>query len=192
MWIEIFGTVTGLIYLILEIRQRKAMWIVGLISSLVYIYVFFTSKVYAMMGLQVYYVVISIYGFLAWSKQATDSAPSDTGIQYRRLNGKLSLWLGLVFAALFFLLYFILKNTDSVIPLGDAFTTTMGIVATWMVARRILENWYGWIIANAISSIIYFQIGLIPTMFLYICYSLLAIVGLYTWKKKGVRYDQDI
>ncbi len=62
MWLEIFGAVTGILYVILEVRQNKLLWPLGIITSGVYVYVFFTGKFYADMGLQVYYVLISIYG----------------------------------------------------------------------------------------------------------------------------------
>ena len=71
--------------------------------------------------------------------------------------------------------------------MGDDFTTAVGIVATWMVARRIMEHWLFWIVANGVSVYLYFGRELYPTMFLYICYTVLAAIGLYTWKKKGTR-----
>ena len=66
MWIEIFGVVTGIIYVILEVRQNRLLWPLGIITSAAYIIIFFTRKFYADMGLQVYYVLISIYGWYYW------------------------------------------------------------------------------------------------------------------------------
>ena len=95
-------------------------------------------------------------------------------------------------AILFTLLYNVLHHfTDSPIPAGDAFTTAMGIVATWMLARRIIEQWIFWIIVNCVSVYIYYQRGLYPTSFLYICYTILAAIGLYTWKKKGIKRNDN-
>jgi nicotinamide mononucleotide transporter len=81
--------------------------------------------------------------------------------------------------------------TDSPVPAGDAFVTAIGIVATWMLARRIIEHWYLWIMGNAISIYIYYLRELYPTMFLYLCYALLAVAGLYTWIKKGTETDDS-
>ena len=75
-WIEIFGTVTGIIYVFLEIRQNIWLWPVGIITSAVYILVFFTSKFYADMGLQVYYLVISVLGWYWWVRGAGRRAQS--------------------------------------------------------------------------------------------------------------------
>lgn len=199
--LEYFGVLTGLLYLLLEIRQHRAMWVVGFLTSLVYVFVFFFSKIYADMGLNIYYVAISIYGFWQWSRQnkkrlaavIPDQAPRpNEKILYRNLT--LPLFTGILFAiaAIYALLYYLLHDfTDSPIPAGDAFTTAVGIVATWMLARRIIEHWIFWIIVNCVSVYLYYLRGLYPTMFLYICYALLAAVGLYTWKKKGIKTNDS-
>ncbi len=191
--LEYFGVLTGLLYLFLEIKQHRAMWVVGFLTSLVYVFVFFFSKIYADMGLNIYYVAISVYGFLQWSKNRAceksemPSVPQDS-IIYRRLTPRLFIGVSAAITVLFFLIYIILNDfTDSPIPMGDAFTTAVGIIATWMVARRIMEHWLFWIVANGVSVYLYFGRELYPTMFLYICYTVLAAIGLYTWKKKGTR-----
>ncbi|MDE5703255.1 MAG: nicotinamide riboside transporter PnuC [Bacteroidales bacterium] len=194
--LEYVGVLTGLLYIFLEIKQHRAMWIVGFLTSLLYVFVFFFSKIYADMGLQIYYVAISVYGFLQWTKNGKNglcekpepaSVPQDK-IIYSTLTPRLLVGVLLAIIVLFFLIYTLLNNfTDSPIPIGDAFTTSVGIVATWMVARRIIEHWVFWIVANGISVYLYFVRELYPTMFLYICYALLAAIGLYTWKKKGIR-----
>lgn len=187
--LEYFGAFSGLLYLFLEIRQHRAMWIVGILTSLFYIFVFFFSKIYADMGLNVYYVAISIYGFRQWTQGTKQEE-----ILYRTLTPRLFAGVLLAIAALFALLYNILyRLTDSPIPVGDAFTTAVGIVATWMVARRIIEHWIFWIVANGVSVWLYYQRGLYPTLFLYTCYTILAAVGWYAWKKKGTkRHDNTL
>ena len=194
--LEYFGVSTGLLYLLLEIKQHRAMWIVGFLTSFFYIFVFFSSKIYADMGLNIYYVIISIYGFWQWTRNKKEkqlennSQPEE--ILYRHIT--LHLFIGISFSILsiYLLLYYILHYfTDSPIPVGDAFTTAVGIVATWMLARRIIEHWIFWIIVNCVSVYLYYLRGLYPTMFLYLCYALLAGVGLYTWKKKGINTNDN-
>ena len=194
--LEYFGVLTGLLYLLLEIRQHRAMWVVGFLTSLVYVFVFFFSKIYADMGLNIYYVAISIYGFWQWTrkdkKALREEKPASETILYRNMT--LPLFAGIILSILAIdaLLYYILHNfTDSPIPAGDAFTTAVGIVATWMLARRIVEHWIFWIVVNCVSVYLYYLRGLYPTMFLYICYAILAAVGLYTWKKKGVKTNDS-
>ena len=197
--LEYFGVLTGLLYLLLEIRQHRAMWVVGFLTSLVYVFVFFFSKIYADMGLNIYYVAISIYGFWQWTRKkaineekTNQNAPANEAILYRNMTFPLLTGIILAILAIYALLYYLLHNfTDSPIPAGDAFTTAVGIVATWMLARRIIEHWIFWIIVNCVSVYLYYLRGLYPTMFLYICYAILAAVGLYTWKKKGIKTNDS-
>ncbi|WP_075555948.1 nicotinamide riboside transporter PnuC [Parabacteroides timonensis] len=193
--LEYFGVVTGLLYLLLEIRQHKAMWVVGFLTSLVYVFVFFFSKIYADMGLNIYYVAISIYGFWKWAqtdKTTLEEKPASETILYCRITWPSFGGIILAIFAIYGLLYYVLHNfTDSPIPVGDAFTTSVGIVATWMLARRIIEHWIFWVIVNFVSVYLYYLRGLYPTMFLYICYAILAIAGYYTWKKKGINTNDN-
>ncbi|GAA6368495.1 MAG: nicotinamide riboside transporter PnuC [Odoribacter splanchnicus] len=191
--LEYFGVLTGLLYLGLEIVQHRAMWIVGFVTSFVYIFVFFFSKFYADMSLNIYYVCISIYGFWQWHKGKAVQEGTEVLILYRRLNIRLIWGITVVTVFLYGTLYFILSDyTDSPISAGDAFTTALSITATWMLARRILEHWWFWVVIDGVSALLYYQRALYPTCFLFVCYGVLAIVGWINWKKKGKWYDQKI
>lgn len=200
--LEYFGVSTGILYLLLEIRQHRAMWIVGFLTSLVYVFVFFYAKIYADMGLNLYYVGISVYGFAQWSlhrNRAVDS-PVDNSVDnnvdkpvnilYKHITFKLFTRLSTIGILLYGFIYYLLTHyTDSPIPAGDSFTTVIGIIATWMLARRIIEHWIFWVIVNLVSIYLYYLRGLYPTMLLYFCYASLAVVGYMTWKKKGTEHD---
>lgn len=194
--LEYFGVLTGLLYLLLEIKQHRAMWIVGFITSLTYIFVFFFSKIYADMGLNVYYVAISMYGFWKWKYKSNSvlasEQPADNTIVYKHITLCLFTGVSISIFCIYGLIYYVLYNfTDSPIPAGDAFTTSVGIVATWMLARRIIEHWIFWVVVNFVCVYLYYLRGLYPTMFLYFCYAVLAIVGYYTWKKKGIKTNDS-
>lgn len=199
-FLEYFGVLTGLLYLLLEIKQHRAMWVVGFTTSLVYVFVFFFSKIYADMGLNIYYTAISVYGFWQWTRknklrekeEPQQQNSSSEKILYRHASLKFLAVICFSILAIYgFLFYILYTFTDSPIPSGDAFTTAVGIVATWMLARRIIEHWIFWVIVNFVSVYLYYLRGLYPTMFLYTCYGLLAIVGLYTWKKKGINTNDS-
>ena len=204
-YIEIFGAVTGIIYVFLEIRQTIWLWPVGIITSAVYIWVFFTSKFYADMSLQVYYLIISIIGWYWWAKgsgHSTKGSGKDNGLESgRRAEGekkalevtKLKLRTGIVLAVVFVFLYaamwFILSSyTDSPVPAWDAFITSLSIVATWMLARKIFEHWLLWIVVNFVSAVLFLVKGLYPTVILYLVYGIMSFVGLVEWRKT-IRYD---
>lgn len=172
------------------------MWIVGILSSIVYVYVFFVAKVYATMGLNLCNVCISIYGFWQWSrgKGQTDGEVASThGILYQHLTWRLAGIIFSSFVVIYVFIWYVLKHyTDSPVPVGDAVVTTIGIVATWMLARRIIEHWIGWIVADTLSVYLYYRLGLYPTMFLYFCYTILAFAGYYMWKKNGIKEDGNL
>ena len=212
-WIEVFGAITGIIYVFLEIRQNIWLWPVGVLTSAVYIIVFFTSKFYADMSLQGYYLVISFLGWYWWLKGTGRRAQStgqeetkrrrDEGTERRRdeeterlrdegterlvvtrLKLKTGVILSIIFAVLYFVMLFVLSRlTDSPVPEWDSFITSLSIVATWMLARKIYEHWYLWIAVNSVSSVIFLTRGLYPTVILYLVYLVMSFVGLREWKR---------
>ena len=186
MWIEVLGVVTGLVYVVLEVRQNKLLWPLGLLTSAAYVYIFFQGKFYADMGLQIYYVLISIYGWYYWSKGARKSEKKELPVV--RIHSRQLTILILAVGVFWLLIYFILFHyTDSTVPAGDSFTTALAIVATWMLARKILQHWILWIIANVVSVILYIYKGLYPTVILYLVYAGMSVVGYYEWKKSMIR-----
>jgi nicotinamide mononucleotide transporter len=181
-YIELIGAVLGIAYIFFSIRQSIFTWPVGLLTSVLYVWVFFVSKLYADMGLQLYYVVISIYGWYEWLKGNPDSKTEQ--LRVSRLNLRLGFVLLLVGIALFALIWVILKNyTDSPVPGADALATAFSIVATWMLARKILEHWLVWIFVDAFSIGLFLYKGLLPTVILFVVYTIMAFAGYLEWKK---------
>ena len=182
-YIEVLGSLAGLVYLYFSIRQIIWLWPLGIITSLLYIFVFLNSKFYAAMGLQVYYFFISIYGWYYWKK--TDNP--DAGENTRVVSLSFSQWIILpaITGLLTLLLGFILDEyTDSPLPFWDAFTTAGSIVATWMLARRYLENWLFWIGVDLIAIGIYTYKNLYPTVILFVVYTSMAFIGYIRWKNE--------
>jgi nicotinamide mononucleotide transporter len=194
-YIEVFGAITGIIYVFLEIRQTIWLWPVGIITSAVYIWVFFTSKLYADMSLQGYYLVISGLGWYWWATgaghraQVTGHKEEETegkekGLPITRLSLKTGLVLAVVFSVLFIVMRFILDRvTDSPVPEWDSFITSLSIVATWMLARKIYEHWLLWIVVNFVAMVLFLTRGLFPTAVLYVVYGIMSFAGLAAWRK---------
>jgi len=179
---EIFGAITGILFVILEVRQNRLLWPLGILTSAIYIYVFFHGKFYADMGLQVYYVLISIYGWYYWAKGGEKRVEKELAVVH--IRRRQAVLLSLAFLLCWAFLYFVLEHfTDSTVPLGDAFTTALAVVATWMLTRKILEQWFLWILANLVSTALYLYKGLYPTVFLYMVYTGMAVYGYLEWRK---------
>jgi nicotinamide mononucleotide transporter len=182
-WVEITGTIFGLAYIFFSIKQHILTWPIGLITSVLYIYVFFVSKFYADMALQGYYVWVSIYGWYLWRKGPSSNTDEKT-LKVTKTNGKMALVLLLVSVVLTVAIYFILSRfTDSPVPVGDAITTAFSIVATWMLARKKLEHWLLWVLIDAFSMALYIYKGLYATTILFGVYTIAAIIGYFEWRK---------
>jgi nicotinamide mononucleotide transporter len=185
--IELFGAITGIVYVILEIRQVPLLWPVGIVTSAVYIWVFFTARLYADMSLQVYYVVISFLGWYWWVKGAVQGDVKDqvTNIlQVTHIKLKLAVKLAVILIVIYTVIYLVLSRlTDSPVPSLDAFITSLSIIGTWMLARKIYEHWFLWIIVNSASIVLCLMRELYPTAGLYSVYLIMSFIGLYHWRK---------
>lgn len=182
-WIEIIGAILGVVYVFLSIKQNITTWLLGFLTSLLYVYVFFDTGFYADMSLQFYYVVVSIYGWIIWAKGKETDGKKE-GLPVSHASRKLLIILLPISLILWFLIWLILKNfTDSIVPIGDSFTTSLSIVATWMLARKIIEHWIIWVIVDAVCMILFVWKGLYPTVGLYAIYTGAAVWGYFEWKK---------
>jgi nicotinamide mononucleotide transporter len=207
-FIEVFGAVTGILYVFLEIRQNLWLWPVGIATSATYIWVFFHGKLYADMSLQVYYLVVSILGWYWWIRgtghraqgigqnsakevSATEEEMVDaktTDANARLVVHRINLRSGIILLIFFVLLYFVIlyvlsRFTDSPVPEFDSLITSLSVVATWMLARKIFEHWYLWIVVNALAAILFFRRGLYPTVILYFVYFIMSFAGFLEWRK---------
>ncbi|HCY41391.1 MAG TPA: nicotinamide riboside transporter PnuC [Prolixibacteraceae bacterium] len=182
-YIELLGAILGIAYIFFSIRQNILTWPVGLLTSALYVWVFFFSSLYAEMGLQIYYVFISLYGWYEWL-HGSSSGKSEP-LKVSRLIFRLGAILSIISLALFVLLWVILKNyTDSNVPMADALATALSIVATWMLARKILEHWLIWIFVDLFSIGLFLYKELYPTVILFVVYTIMAVVGYIEWKKE--------
>ncbi len=179
---EVAGTLIALAYLFFSIKQNIWLWPLGFISSAIYAFVFYRSKIYAGMGLQIYFVLISVYGWYIWWKSNKESQ-EPASVKSLIYNYKLIIILVLCAIVIFIFLSQILVYTDTKVPYFDAFISALSIVATWMLAKKYIEHWLVWMIADPVSvGICMFQ-GLYFTVFLYVVYTLMAIYGYKSWKR---------
>ncbi len=106
------------------------------------------------------------------------------GLRVSRLKFRTGLTLGGVFIIIYTVIWlFLTRLTDSPVPVWDSFITSLSIVATWMLARKIYEHWFLWLIVNSVSVILFIVKGLYPTVILYIIYFLMSFAGLKEWKR---------
>ncbi len=181
-YIELSGALLGLAYIIFSVRQNILTWPAGILSSLLYVVVFFNARFYAGMALQFYYAAMSIYGWHFWLRGKREEPSGQLPVT--ALTHRQGVTAALIALPVFTLIFLTLRNyTDSPVPFPDAFITTMGILGTWMLARKILFNWIVWIVSDLVATGIYFTRGLWPTAILYMVYLTLAVYGYITWRR---------
>lgn len=183
--IEIIGIVLSLIYLYFEIRAKVLMWFFGIVSSAIMGIVFFQSGFYADMGLMLYYVIISIYGWIHWKKGSNEKQlPIIHLTKKQALAAVLLLGVGyLVLLQILLHIPGIIGLKDSTFPYVDALTVAASMVATWMLSQKILEQWHIWMIVNIISTIMFSMKGLNYTTVLYLIYTIGSFLGYISWMK---------
>lgn len=190
--LEVVGTVASLVYLFYSIREKAWLWPWGIIASVVSIVVFYQSALYADMGLQFYYVVISIYGWWYWLSGQVEGANTEVPVQF--VSQRLLIKLAIVGLGIYAVLLSGLLNipafmniASSDMPYLDAFTTAASIVATWLLARKYIHHWWFWVIINCVSMGMYLYKGLYFYSFLFLVYTVGAVVGYYEWKRLLVK-----
>lgn len=190
-FMEIFTLVTGVIYIILEIRQKNFMWVVGILTSVAAMWVFFRQGLYASFALNAYYLVTSFIGLWQWGRakmmlKHTDDAPGQgDDIHLNRLTLKAIAISALVTVVGTFVLSEVMAALENPMSVMDASVAVLSAVATWWLVRSYLEQWWLWIIADALSTIMCATQGLWWMTALYAAYSLSAVYGYIHWKRNG-------
>ena len=187
---EIITLVTGVIYIILEIRQKNFMWVVGIATSLAAMWVFFRQGLYASFSLNAYYLVTSFIGLWQWRRDRSrleikTDLPMDEVIHLNRLSTKTLLISAACAVAGTIALAEIMVLFENPMSYMDSAVAVLSAIATWWLVRSYLHQWWVWIAADAMSTVLCASQGLWWMSLLYCLYSLSAVYGLYHWKRYG-------
>ena len=182
MALEIIGTLVGLVYLWLEYKASIYLWIASIIMPAIYIFVFYEAGLYADVGINIYYLGAAVYGWMVWKYGGKSKEADELPITRMPIRN----WLkaSVVFLVINFLIGWILVNfTDSNVPWWNAFTTALSVIAMWMLARKYLEQWLVWILADVVSVGLYIYKEIYPTAGLYALFAIIVVFGWLNWKK---------
>ena len=179
--LEWCGVFTGILCVWLAAKNNIWNWPIAIVSVLIYIFIFFESKLYADMGLQVYFFAMNIYGWYFWSKQRNNTEES----RPITLITKKEILLCLVGVIVFTLAlgFFLYKKTDASFPFVDSFCTAGSLIAQVFLARKVLHNWLIWIFVDVIYVGVYFSKDLYATGLMYALYIVIATMGYLDWRK---------
>ena len=177
-YLEVTAAIFGLIYVLLAARQNFFCWMAGIANVLIFAWIFFNSKIYANMSLQIIYLIISIYGLYVWMSKKPNVA-----VKISKMDNSYRLLMVVFISILTAISYLILSNTNSTTLFVDSFTAAAGLIATWMQARKYIENWLFFIPTDIILTIMFYTQELYVTSALFAIYTLIAIGAYFNWLK---------
>ena len=185
-WIEPTAVILAIAYLLLAVKQNISCWFAAFFSSLLYFFVMYSAGLYMEAGLQIFYCIMAVYGWTQWKK----SLPDDSKFLVKTWNRNQHIKA----ISLIFLLAltsgWALKNfTNAVLPFIDSLTTWGAIVTTYMVAKRLLENWIYWFVIDSISVFLFYSRGLFLTSLLFFVYLIIIYFGYKSWTEMKDKID---
>lgn len=178
--LEILGFCIGILYLWWEYHADAKVWIASMIMPAISMWIYFRKGIYADFGINIYYLIIAVYGYVAWKRGFGREKREPRPISHTPLWawGVVAAATGALWAAL---AWFLGNHTDSTVPVADAFTTALSIVAMWMMARKYAEQWLAWLVVDAVCVGLYAYKGLIFYPILYAIYTIIAMFGYRKW-----------
>ncbi len=181
--LEVIGVITGLLCVYLAAKNIIWNWPFAIVSVVIYIFIFWDSHLFADMGLQVYFLIMNIYGWYYWSKKPASEQKTPV-MRIKKTEIILSVVAVLVFT---FILGSVLKYTTASYPYLDSFCTACSLVAQVFLARKVLENWLIWIFVDIVYVGVYIFKDLHLTAVMYAIYVAIALMGYIDWKKDWKR-----
>jgi nicotinamide mononucleotide transporter len=177
---EFAAVILGIAYLLLAMRESQWCWYAAFASTAIFLFIFWDVNLLMESALQLYYLIMAIYGWWQWR----GGAKPESSLQ-------ISSWswshharaIGAILAMTVLSGLLLQEHSTAALPFLDSFTTWGSILTTWMVARKVLENWLYWFVIDAVSIFLYLDRGLYLTALLFAAYLLIVIFGYRTWLK---------
>ena len=183
-FLDILGFVVGLVYLILEYKASIWLWLASIIMPAIDMVLYFKAGLYADFGMAIYYCLAGVYGYAAWKwfkREGTEQRAERPVTRYKRAHilpsaaALLLLWFGI---------WWMLTHwTNSTVPVADAFTTALSIVALWALAQKYAEQWLLGLVVDVFCCILYVTKGIPFKAAIYGLYTVVAIFGYRKWLK---------
>lgn len=184
---EVIAVLLGVAYLVLAMRENSLCWYAAFGSTAIFSWLFFDVSLVMESALNVYYLVMAIYGWYVWNKKPQNSAMQNElkpKLPISTWSGKQHLLaIGSVLALTFASGFLLSENTSAVMPYLDSFTTWGAVLTTYMVAKKVLENWIYWFVIDALAIYLYIDRELYLTALLMGVYVVMVVFGYAAWLK---------
>jgi nicotinamide mononucleotide transporter len=178
---EAVAALTGLAYLLLAVRRNLLCWLCAFVSTSIYLVLFARAGWYMQSLLQVFYLAMAVYGFIDWRKGRT--AAGEVVIRSWTPTWHVTVAIAVV-AASAVNGWLLAHYTNAAAPYVDSFVTWGSVVTTWMVARRVIENWLYWVVVDGVAAWLYFSQGLLATTLLFLIYLGIVVRGYFVWRRE--------
>jgi nicotinamide mononucleotide transporter len=178
-WIELIAAALAVAYLLLAIGQRSSCWLAAFLSSVLYVWVLFHARLYMESVLNAFYAAMAAYGFWQWRHGSGGAA-----LAVNRWPIARHALAALVIVAMSLVSYFFLRRyTPAAMPFPDSMVTWSSVFATFLVARKVYENWHWWLLIDSVSAYLYYTRHLYATMLLFALYLVLIVIGMREWRR---------
>lgn len=187
-WLDIVTTLLGLAYILLEYKASIWLWAVGFVMQAMDIVLYYQHGLYADCGMEFYYIAMTVYGFANWKFLHREK--QDRSITHFEKKYILP-WTVVTAVAWVGIWFFLVKFTDSRVPVADSFTTALSFAGVWALARKYLEQWLIWIAVDVVTCALYFYKGIPFKASLYLLYVFIAVAGYCRWRKEMNQPQKD-
>ena len=181
--LEVTAVVFAMAYLLLAVRENVLCWLFAFLSTAIYTVLFWDVSLLMESALNVYYMVMAVYGWYQWTRGGTNGDELPHALAVRSMSGSHHVW---VIAAIVVLSsvsgYLLGEHSSAAWPYVDSFTTWASVITTYLVTRKYLQNWLYWIVIDAVSVPLYIDRGLNLTALLFVAYVVIAVVGYLKWR----------
>ena len=183
--LEVIAVITAILYLVLAARENIWCWFFGFVSTAIYVFLFYDVALLSESALNIYYMAMAVYGWYQW--QNTN----------QHLSIKIHKWpvnLHLIVITISLLLVYpvgsLMKILGASFPYLDALVALLAVVATFMTARKIFDNWYYWLFVDSVSIYLFWSKQMYLTALLFVIYIVLIFFGIVSWKKLWIKQQQ--
>ena len=177
---EVVAVVAAILYLVLAIREHIACWFFAALSTSIYIWLFIDAKLYMESVLNGFYLVMAGYGWFMWNRGRSNGEKKPVVVWPLATHLKA---IAAITALSIFNGFLLSKYSDAAFPYIDSMTTWFAIWSTFLIAQKVLENWWYWLVIDIASVFIYWSRDLQLTSVLFVIYVLMIPIGLYSWSK---------
>ena len=180
---EVTAVVFAMAYLLLAVRENVLCWLFAFLSAAIYTVLFWDVSLLMESALNVYYMAMAVYGWHQWTRGGTNGDDRPHALAVRSMSANQHVMVIAAIAGLTIVSgYLLSEHSTAAWPYVDSFTTWASVITTFLVARKLLQNWLYWIVIDTVSVPLYIDRGLNLTALLFVAYLVIAMVGYFKWR----------